>query len=136
MPLMWEYDYFKAQHCCCSTFSDPQISIFSPAVDLPCVVWDLIVSLSLQPIGFSRMSQMENADQLSASASRTLRWSVWRSKMPKGSYWWLAFQIKQDVKMARKYLPFMKTSEDRPQTNTPFTFDTTRALFTMLYLHD
>lgn len=121
---MWEYDHFKAQHCCCSTFSDPQISIFSPAVDLPCVVWDLIVSLSLQPIGLSRMPRMENADQLS---TRWLRQELWGwvfggSKMPKGSYLWLAFQMKQDVKMARKYLPFMKTSSSWGQTSNEHSF--------------
>lgn len=65
-PLMWEYDYFKAQHRCCSTFSDPHVGIFSPAADLACVVEDLIVSLSRQPIGLSRTPQMENSDQLSA----------------------------------------------------------------------
>ncbi len=32
-------------------------SVFSSAVDLPCVVQDLIASLSLQPIGLSRFPQ-------------------------------------------------------------------------------
>lgn len=74
LPLMWEYDYFKAQHRCCSTFSDPHVGIFSPAADLACAVEDLIVSLSRQPIGLSRKAQMENSDQLSA---RWMRQEVW-----------------------------------------------------------
>lgn len=38
MPVMWEYDYFKARRCCCSAISDTQIGALAQAVDLPFAV--------------------------------------------------------------------------------------------------
>lgn len=34
-----QYDYYKTQHRCCSTWPNLD-SVFSPAVDLPCAIWD------------------------------------------------------------------------------------------------
>lgn len=65
-----------------------------------CAVWDLIVSLSLQPIGLGRMSQMENTDQLS---TKWFRLSFLWSNMPNGGHCWFAFHLKQDVKMSPLY---------------------------------